>query len=61
MEKNLKERFYRFSSKKVIKRYSHYTTKGAVIAEIFNRTIRNLLKEPVFKNGNANWVDELYN
>ena len=28
-------------------------------AERFNKTIRNLLKKPVFEKGNANWVDEL--
>ena len=41
------------------KRYSRYTSKGAVFAESFNRTIRNLLKKPVFENGDANWVDIL--
>ena len=40
-----------------IKRYSRYTSKGAVFAERFNRTIRNLLKKPVFENGDANWID----
>ena len=39
------------------KRYSRYTSKGAVFAERFNRTIRNLLKKPVFENGDANWID----
>ena len=42
-----------------IKRYSRYTNKLAVFAERFNRTIRNLLKKPVFEKGNANWLDEL--
>ena len=42
-----------------IKRYSCYTNKGAVFSERFNRTIRNLLKKPVFEKGNANWLDEL--
>ena len=37
-----------------MKNYSRYTNKGAVFAERFNRTIRNLLKKPVFENGNAN-------
>ena len=40
-----------------IKRYSRYSSKGAVFAERFNRTIRNLLKKPVFENGDANWID----
>ena len=42
-----------------IKRYSRYTSKGAVFAERYNRTIRDLLKKPVFEKGNANWIDEL--
>ena len=42
-----------------IKRYSRYTSKGAVFAERFKRTIRNILKKPVFENGDANWVDIL--
>ena len=42
-----------------IKRYSRSTSKGAVFAERFNRTIRNLLKKPVFENGDANWIDTL--
>ena len=41
-----------------IKRYSRYTSKGAVFAERFNRTIRDLLKKPVFEKGNANLIDE---
>ena len=40
-----------------IKRYSRYTSKRAVFAERFNRTIRSLLKKPVFENGDANWID----
>ena len=42
-----------------IKRYSRYTSKGALFAERFNRTIRDLLKKPVFEKGNANWIVEL--
>ena len=42
-----------------IKRSSRYTSKGAVFAERFIRTIRNLLKKPVFENGYANWIDIL--
>ena len=51
--------FTEFLNKNKIKRYSRYTDKGAVFAERFNRTIRNLLKKPVFEKGNANWVSEL--
>ena len=42
-----------------IKRYSRYIDKGAVFAERFNRTIRNLLKKPVFLAGEASWINEL--
>ena len=42
-----------------IKRYSRNTALGAVFAERFNRTIRNLLKKPVFEKGNADWLSEL--
>ena len=42
-----------------VKRYSRNTTQGAVFAERFNRTIRNLLKKPVFEKGNADWLSEL--
>ena len=42
-----------------IHHYSRYTSKGAVFVEIFNRTLRNLLKKPVFEKGRASWIDEL--
>ena len=42
-----------------VERYSRYADKGAVFAERFNRTIRNLLKKPVFLAGNADWLSEL--
>ena len=42
-----------------IHHYSRYTSKGAVFVEIFNRTLRNLLKKPVFEKGNASWINEL--
>ena len=51
--------FIEFLKLNDIKRYSRYTSKGAVFAERFNRTIRDLLKKPVFEKGNANWIDEL--
>ena len=52
--------FIEFLKLNDIKRYSRYTSKGAVFAERFNRTIRDLLKKPVFEKGNANWIDELH-
>ena len=48
-----------FLSKHNNKCYSRNTTQGAVFAERFNRTIRNLLKKPVFEKRNANWLSEL--
>ena len=42
-----------------MKRYSRCTDKGAVFAERFNRTIRNLFKKPVFEKGNADRISEL--
>ena len=51
--------FNEFLKQNSIKRYSRYTSHGAVFAERFNRTLRNLLKKPVFLKGNANWIDEL--
>ena len=41
-----------------IKRYSRITALGAVFAERFNRTIRNLLKTLVFEKRNADWLSE---
>ena len=32
---------------------------GAVLAERFNRTIRDLLKKVVFERGDVNWIDVL--
>ena len=42
-----------------IKRYSRNTALGAVFAGRFNRTLRNLLKKPVFEKGRADWFNEL--
>ena len=44
---------------KKFKRYSRNTALGAVFAERFNRTIRDLLKRPVFEKGDGNWIDIL--
>ena len=51
--------FNEFLNNNKIKRYSRYTDKRAVFAERFNKTIRNLLKKPVFEKGNADWLSEL--
>ena len=51
--------FNEFSNNDNIRRYSRYTDKGAVIAERFKRTIRNLSKKPVFGKRKADWLSEL--
>ena len=37
--------------------YSKNSSYGAVFAERFNRTVRDLLKRPVFEKGESNWID----
>ena len=44
-------------NKNNIIRCSRYVSLGAVLAEMFNLTIRDLLKKPVFERGDANWID----
>ena len=44
---------------KNIHHYSRFTDKGPSIAERVIRTVRNLLKKPVFEKGRADWVSEL--
>ena len=51
--------FQDFLNKNDIKIYSRNTSLGAVFAERFNRTIRDLLKKPVFEQGDAKWIDIL--
>ena len=51
--------FQDFLNKNNIKIYSRNSSYGAVFAERFNRTIRDLLKKIVFGNGDANWIDIL--
>ena len=51
--------FQNFLKNKNIKHYSRYTDKGPSIAERVIRTVRNLLKKPVFLKGNADWLSEL--
>ena len=51
--------FQDFLNKNNIKLYSRNSSYGAVFAERFNRTIRDLLKKIVFENGDANWIDIL--
>ena len=51
--------FQDFLNKNNIKLYSRNSSYGAVFAERFNRTIKDLLKKIVFERGDANWIDVL--
>ena len=51
--------FQDFLNKNNIKFYSRNSSYGAVFAESFNRTIRDLLKKPVFEKGDGNWINFL--
>ena len=51
--------FQDFLNKNNIKLYSRNSPYGAVFAERFNRTIRDLLKKIVFEKGDGNWIDIL--
>ena len=51
--------FQNFLKSISIHHYSRCTDKGPSIAERVIRTLRNLLKKPVFEKGKALWIDEL--
>ena len=51
--------FQNFLKTKSIQHYSRFTEKGPPIAERVIRTLRNLLKKPVFEKGKADWLNEL--
>ena len=51
--------FQDFLNKNNIRLYSRNSSYGAVFAERFNRSIRDLLKKIVFEQGDANWIDVL--
>ena len=51
--------FQNFLKSKNIQHYSRFTDKGPSIPERVIRTVRNLLKKPVFEKGNADWISEL--
>ena len=44
---------------KNVQHYSRFTDKGPSIVERVIRTVRNLLKKPVFEKGSADWLSEL--
>ena len=58
-KKYVNKNFNLFLNSNKVKRYSRKTSFGAVFAERFDRTIRNVLKKPVFEEGNANCISEL--
>ena len=51
--------FQSFLKSKNIQHYSRFTDKDPSISERVIRTVRNLLKKPVFEKGKANWLSEL--
>ena len=51
--------FQDFLNKNNIKLYSRNSSNGLVFAERFNRTIRDLIKRPVFEKGDGEWIDIL--
>ena len=51
--------FQKFLKTKNIRHYSRFTDRKPSRAERVIRTIRNLLKNPVFLAGNADWLSEL--
>ena len=51
--------FQSFLNNNNIKLYSRNTYLGAVFAERFDKSIRDLLKKPVFERGDGNWIDIL--
>ena len=51
--------FQNFLKSKNIHHYSRYTDKGPSIAERFIKTVRSLLKKPVFEKGRADWLSGL--
>ena len=51
--------FQNFLKNKNIQHFSRFTDKGPSIAERVIRTVRNLLKKPIFLAGEASWINEL--
>ena len=51
--------FQDFLNRNSIKLYSRNSSYGANFAERFNKSIRDLLKRPVFQKGDGNWIDVL--
>ena len=58
-EEYVNESFNDFLNNHNLKRFYSNTALLAVFAERFKKTVRNLLKKPVFLKGNAIWLSEL--
>ena len=59
VENFIKKNFQDFLNRINIKIYSRSTDLGAVLAERFNRRIRDLPKRPIFEKSDGNWIDIL--
>ena len=51
--------FQDFLEKNNLKTFSRNSSYGAVLAERFNRTIKDILKKLVFEKRDGNWIDVL--
>ena len=51
--------FQDFLNENNIRLFSRNSSYGAVFAESFNKSLRTLLKKPVFEKGDGNWIDVL--
>ena len=51
--------FQNFFKTKNIQHFSRFTEKSPLIVERVIRTVRSLIKKPLFEKGNANWISEL--
>ena len=51
--------FENFLNKNNIKHFSRNTFSGAVFAEGFNRTVRDLFTRPIVEKSDGNWIDVL--
>ena len=52
--------FQNFLRSKNIQHYSRFTDKGPSIAERVVRTVRTLIKKPIFLAGEASWISDKY-
>ena len=50
--------FNNFPKQNDNEKYSRYTSEAAVVAQRFERTLRNLLNKTVFQAKDADWVSQ---